>query len=120
MNLVSIACRAAEENGASRIKRLTVDVGEMTGILPKYLFHYFPEASRKTACEGAELVVNEIKVIVTCACCGKDYHPEPANDRSCPYCRGTAGKIKSGRELMVSEIIADEDQGGSNDSKGTL
>ena len=104
MNLVSTACSAAAENGASKVKRLTVDVGEMTGILPKYLFHYFPEASKGTLCEGAELVVNEIKVTIACAACGKDYHPDVSNDRSCPYCRGTAGRIKSGRELLVSDI----------------
>jgi len=104
MNLVSTACRAAEENGAQKVKRLTVDVGEMTGILPKYLFHYFPEASKGTLCEGAELVVNEIEILVTCASCGQDYHPDISNDRCCPFCKGTAGKIKRGRELMVSDI----------------
>ena len=107
MNLVSLACRAAEENGASHIKKLTVDVGEMTGILPKYLFHYFPEASKGTLCEGSELIVNEVPITIECAQCGKDYHPDIANDRSCPFCRGTIGKIKSGRELMVSDIIVD-------------
>jgi len=104
MNFVSIACRTAEENGARKVKKLTVDVGEMTGILPKYLYHYFPEASKGTLCEGAELVVNEIEVRVTCARCGKDYHPDISNDRSCPFCKGTEGTIKNGRELMVSDI----------------
>ena len=107
MNLVTAAADAAEKNGVSKVLKLTVDVGEMTGILPKYLIYYFPEASKGTVCEGAELIINEIPVTISCTDCGKDYHPEASNDRSCPFCGSARGKIKNGRELSVSDIVCD-------------
>lgn len=106
VNLMNIAEKAARENGAAKIRRLTLDVGAMTGIEPRYLQYYFPQASAGTMMEGAELVVNEIPVVITCRDCGIDYTPSKENDRRCPVCGSAAGAIVSGRELAVASIEA--------------
>ena len=109
VRLAGIAEANARAQGAVRVRKMTVAVGAMTGILPVYLKKYFPEATRGTLLEGAELVCDEIPVQVCCAGCGGTYAPNAENGRKCPVCGDVRGKVVAGRELTVVSLEIEEE-----------
>ncbi len=101
-----MAEQAADKSEA--ITSLTVEVGELSGVLPEYLHRYFPEASKGTRCEGARLDVNYIAAEVTCKDCNNPYHPSKDNNYRCPVCNGKDGSIIHGRELNLLSVTVDQ------------
>lgn len=111
LRFVNLALKRAREAGASGICSLTVAVGEMTDIVPEYLYRYFPDAVRGTILEGAELKVEVVPVKIRCAACGEIYHPEKSNAYRCPACGGSEGEICQGRGMRLREICCVEEEG---------
>ncbi len=60
-SVIKQAAAAAEEREASRITRIRLAVGEMSGLEESSIRLYFEEISKGTLAEGAELVVNSAK-----------------------------------------------------------
>jgi len=108
VRFVNLALNKARENGACGVRSLTVSVGEMTDIVPEYLYKYYPDAVKGTIMEGSALKVEVIPVKIRCAGCGEYYHPERANSYACPVCGSSEGRICEGRgmELKALEIVA--------------
>lgn len=104
IRLVDIAVRCAGEQGAEKVSRIDVDVGAMTGIIPEWLEHYFPQASAGTCAEGAILEIHSIPVKAKCMSCGKVYIPDRGHDRACPSCGSKNASLISGRELAVRSV----------------
>ena len=73
LNMLDTLDAAAKRYGVSRIASVSVDVGEMTGIVPVYMHGVWPEAVNGTICAGSELYINMVKAIAHCADCGKDW-----------------------------------------------
>ena len=63
LRLADLAIRRAEEQHAKRITKITVDVGETSGVIPYYLQKYLPEAAAGTILEGARMVTREIRML---------------------------------------------------------
>jgi len=104
LRFVNLALRRAGECGAVRVHSLTVDVGEMTDIVPEYLHKYYPEAVRGTILEGAELRVKVVPVRIRCAGCGEEYHPDREHSYACPACGSSEGEILAGKGMTLSEL----------------
>ena len=101
-SFVEIADRAARTNGAKRVKYVTLEVGEMTGVIPKYMLDYYPDVCEGTLLEGSELRIEEVKALAFCKGCGNTYSPVE-HDR-CPACAGTKREIIQGNSLMLKEL----------------
>jgi len=104
VKLVNMAIEEASASDASHIMSMTVKVGEMTGILPRYLHRYFPQATAGTIAEGAQLQIIEVPVRIRCLDCGTEYEPTKVPGRRCPQCESVKGKILSGRELTLESL----------------
>ncbi len=104
IHLVNLASEAAQREGGGRISSMEVSVGGMSGILGYYLKQYFPEASKGTAAEGAQLIIHEVPVRVHCLQCGMEYEPDREHDRVCPQCHSASGKIIAGRDVVLDSI----------------
>ena len=104
VRFVNQAIEEANKERAGRVSRLLVSVGEMTDVLPEYLYKYYPLAVKDTILEGSELSVEMVPVIVECAGCGKEYHPERENKYRCPYCSDANGKVIAGRDVVLESI----------------
>ena len=95
----------SEKNTVSRVHKIVVQVGEMTGVIPMYLHRYYPEAVKGTALEGSELETEELPAQVRCTECETVYHPEVGNDYSCPNCKSIRGVVVEGREVRLKEVV---------------
>lgn len=107
LNIVRSAEQAAAANHVKKIHRLTLQVGELTGVIPGYVHACWPAAIENTILDGAELVIEEIDGVGTCQDCGFDYlvleNLKPQYP-ICPKCGSGRWKVKSGREVMIKDI----------------
>ena len=100
--ILNIAFDYAEQNKASKISKITLKLGEMSGVELEALNMSFEVLIKNTIAEGAELIVNKVPIIGQCNKCGKDFHIEHYNF-FCPECNGIL-ILKSGRELQVESL----------------
>ncbi len=93
----------AQSEGASRIVRVVIDIGEMSGVNAKEIQEYFALLSQQTLAEGAKLLINEIPLKVRCLSCSNEYSAS-GYKMSCPGCGSIASELISGNELRVKEM----------------
>ncbi len=104
IKFINMAEEAASDEPEATIKKLSVRIGEMTGVLPEFLYRYFPDASAGTRCEGADFEVDFVPVEVKCKGCGRSYHPQRDNGYCCPACGSKDATYLRGRELELVSI----------------
>lgn len=104
MSVMKIALDAAEKQGASKITRIKVKAGEMEGIVADSMQFHFEHLKIGTIAEGAELVVEQVPLIIECSTCGEQSHVDAFEVVICPKCRNFTVEVISGRELMVESI----------------
>ena len=100
--ILNIAFDYAKQNKASKITKITLKIGEMSGIELEALNMSFDVLVKDTIAEEAKLIVNRIPLIGKCNKCGKDFHIEQYNF-FCPECDGIL-ILQSGRELQVESL----------------
>ena len=100
--ILKIAFDYAEQNHSSKIDRITLKIGEMSGVEIEALNLSFDVLTKDTIAEGAELVINKIPIVGQCNKCGKEFQVEHYNF-FCPDCDGVL-ILKSGRELQVESL----------------
>ncbi len=105
---INIAVKELKKNPSVIPVKLVVEVGEMTGVLPEYLYKYFPAAAKDTPLADAALEVISVPVEVICSTCRTTYHPDQSNGYSCPSCGGKGVKLLHGRECMVKQLEVKE------------
>ena len=91
-----------------RVKKIVVQVGEMTGVIPMYLHRYYPEAVKGTYLEESELETEDLPAMVHCLDCGTEYHPDIENNYSCPKCKSIQGKVIQGRDVLLKEVVLED------------
>jgi hydrogenase nickel incorporation protein HypA/HybF len=93
----------------ARVARVHLAVGKLSAIVPDSLRFCFSIATKDTALEGAELVIDTRPVVAVCKACGH----RQAIERpifTCQACESGDLTLESGRELDITSIeIAEED-----------
>ncbi len=111
IGFMDIALKELEKHPHASVRRLVVEVGEMTGVLPEYLHKYFPLAAKDTPLKDAVLEVVSIPVEAECAACANRYHPGKANHYRCPNCGEKNARLLHGRECGVKRLVIEEPDG---------
>lgn len=107
--------RIAAEHGATRVERIVLQVGPLSGIEPALLKNAFPLASAGTPADGASLVIEGSPVEVTCTVCGAVSEALP-NRLLCAACGDFRTRVTSGEEMtLVSlELTTSDDPAGQS------
>ena len=92
-----------EEQDLKEVSSVTVEVGEMSGVLPDY-FKECWNVARADEFSNTSLKLELIPVVAKCSC-GCEYELLK-NSRICPKCKKTDYEIIAGREFNVKEIEA--------------
>ena len=99
----------AEENSVSRISSVTLQIGEVTGIIDEYLIDCWDWAKKKEpVMDEALLKIEKLPAVTHCDGCGGDY-PTVAHGKTCPYCGSTDTWLLSGNEFLIKEIEVYDD-----------
>jgi hydrogenase nickel incorporation protein HypA/HybF len=102
-SLVELASAHAADNGAIRVKAISVRMGVLCGI-GRSLYFCFEPASRGTACEGASLRIEEVPLRVRCEHCDDVKTPKALYNFRCPDCGYPTPGVVSGREMELVSI----------------
>ncbi len=103
MSIVDIAESYAKREGASKILKITLDLGEHSGAVAESVEFCFDACSRGTMAEGSVLEINRVKAEALCAGCGTTFHPETAIF-ICPRCGDIGANLVAGEELQVHKM----------------
>ena len=119
--VVKEVSKVAEENNVSRIKSVTLEFGEVSGIVTSYLYDYWNWYTKKfPVFEGSELKCEEIPAVTWCDNC-KITYSTVTYGKTCPHCGSGNTWLLRGNEMRIKqvEVFEDGEEGsGELDAKG--
>ena len=101
--ILDIALDYAARNDAKRIGKISLLLGEMSGVETEALTFCFSSLVRGTIAEDAELALHRVPLLGRCRSCGAETHIEHYNF-TCPACHTGQLDILSGREMQVEYL----------------
>ena len=104
--ILSIALEQAEAAQASKIIRINLTIGELSGIVDDCVQFYFELLSRDTIAAEASLAFYQPPTRLRCRNCDTTFSPDDL-DWACPNCREQKIEIVSGRECFIDSIEVD-------------
>jgi hydrogenase nickel incorporation protein HypA/HybF len=114
--LVEQAERIARER-QSRVIRLMLKIGPLSGVESELLRRAFPLASAGTCCEGAALEFLAAPVTVYCPDC-MTTSEVAANKLLCPECGNWRTSLASGDEMVLQTVELETRAANGNESTG--
>lgn len=102
-SLLALAIENAEKAKASKILRIYLVVGELSGVVEECVDFYFSLLSKDTIAAQASLFFTHIPAQVRCRNCSTVFTPEKF-DFHCPECQEQQIEIIAGRELYIDSM----------------
>jgi len=91
----------AREQGIARVRAVHIRVGALSGVVRDALLFSWDVVTAQTICEGSELRVEEVPLVVYCDCCAGERAPRPGSGLICPDCSSISPRIVRGREMQL-------------------
>ncbi|NLH00929.1 MAG: hydrogenase maturation nickel metallochaperone HypA [Clostridiales bacterium] len=105
-NIIKTIEDVGEEHGLTQVSSVTLEIGEVSAIIPEYLIDCWKWAAAKSQLlKGSELKVITLKAFTYCENCGKSY-PTVEYKKICPYCQSEDTYLLTGNEVNIKEIEA--------------
>ena len=102
-SLLAIAIENAEKAKASKILRIYLVVGDLSGVVDEAVEFYFSFLSRNTIAEQASIFFMHTPAQLRCRNCNITFTPERL-DFHCPECKEQQTEIIGGRELYIERM----------------
>lgn len=101
----------AKENNVEHIKQVTLEIGEVSGVVHEYLTDCWDWAvnkkkDRSPVLFGSKLVIEATPAVTVCNACQKTYSTVE-HGRTCPYCKSEDTVLLHGNEMNIKEIEAE-------------
>lgn len=97
----------AIENDVNHISSVTVEVGEVSTVIPDYLVDCWKwNCKRVPLLTDCELVFETIKAVTYCEDCQREY-PTVEYGKICPHCGSEKTYLIRGNEVNIKEITVD-------------
>ena len=98
----------AEENNVKKIASVTLEFGEVSGIVTSYLYSYWDWYTKKFPLfTGTKLICEEIPAVTWCDDCKKTY-PTVAFGKTCPHCGSGNTWLLQGNEMNIKQIEVED------------
>ena len=107
LHLAKTLDETAEEEGLTKIGSMTLQVGEVSGIITDLFteaWDYFKV--RHPVLKESELILETIPAVTWCDNCKKTYETVKYG-RECPYCHSGETWLLKGNEVVIKEITAE-------------
>ncbi len=103
---IDLLKEVGQENGLTSISRVSLALGEVSGVIDSYLLDCWRwAADREDLLRGAELRIEPVSAITVCNACGKTYGTIEFG-RTCPHCGSGDTVLLQGNEIEILEIEA--------------
>ena len=94
----------AEKNGVQHVNSVTLEIGEVSGVVHELLTDCWNWAAKKEPLlAGARLVIETIPAVTHCDDCGQDYETVKYA-KVCPHCGSEHTWLLRGNEFNIKEI----------------
>mgnify|MGYP002601648561 FL=1 len=94
------------ENNLSTVGSVTLEIGEVSGIIPKYVQDCWDWAIKDTPyLKNTELKIETLPAVTYCEDCKQTY-PTVKYAKICPHCKSEHTYLLSGNEYTIKEIEA--------------
>ncbi len=104
--IIDTVDKLAVENHLNKIGSVTLEVGEVSGIIPSYLSDFWLYARKKSDfLKEAELKIETLPAVTFCQDCKQTY-PTVQYAKECPHCHSTNTFLITGNEYNIKEIEA--------------
>lgn len=105
-HMIKTVERVAAANDLQKIASVTLELGEVSGVVPHELTSCWNWAVAQTnVMEGAELKIETIPAVTLCESCNHTY-PTVPQGRVCPLCGSEQTVLVRGNEINLKEIEA--------------
>ncbi|TEB04086.1 Hydrogenase/urease nickel incorporation protein HypA [Pelotomaculum schinkii] len=103
--VVKLAEEIAMKNNVKRIDSISIEVGELSGILPVFLEKYYPVVvENKEILKSSTLLIQNVPGEALCRECHSLYNVMK-NEGKCPRCQSRNKTILGGREFVLKNIM---------------
>ena len=105
-DLWKVVLAEAEKNKITKITKLTIVLGEASGIERDFLNHSFVDHifAEEEIAKEARVEYEIVPLSAQCNVCSKDIMPSEMKNLHCPHCGSQDLNIKSGHEVYVKSI----------------
>jgi hydrogenase nickel incorporation protein HypA/HybF len=100
---IRMAIEAAKARQASRVTRIHLRVGGMSGVVPEALNFAFDVVTQHTIAEGAVLQIEKVAPACWCASCQVEFDCMDFLNE-CPRCGALSSELRRGRELDLANV----------------
>lgn len=98
--------KLAVEQELTKVSSVTLELGEVSGIIPDYLKDFWLFARKRSELlKETELKIETLSAVTFCQDCKKTY-PTIPQGKECPYCKSFNTFLVTGNEFNIKEIEA--------------
>ena len=100
--------RIAGQENAVRVRSVTVELGDLSGVVRRFLAECWEAVAAGTAYADTELRIHPVPGTAQCLDCDRTFVADIESLR-CPNCGGVKLKPLSGQDLTIAEIEIEEE-----------
>ena len=107
--------QVAKDNNVEHINRVVVQIGEVSTVIPDYLYDCWNwNAKKSPILEGCKLEVERIPAITFCEDCEQEYETVK-HGKICPHCKSENTYLVQGNETLIKEIEVEDTGDGEHE-----
>lgn len=105
-HIIDAVEKIVADNGLSEVSVVTLELGEVSAILPEYLTDCWNWAVKKTEhLKACRLETEQIPAVTVCEDCEKTYSTV-LHGKICPFCQSPQTHLVTGNEVLIKQIEA--------------
>ncbi len=110
-HIIDTVEEAARENNIQKVQSVTVEIGQVSTVIPEYLTDCWAWAVKKkgTLLQDCAMEVERIPAVTHCDGCGQDYGTVE-HGKTCPHCGSNDTWLLTGNEINIKEITVLEEE----------
>jgi len=101
--LLDMCEKNAKQNNATKITKVEIKVGKLSGVEPHLLETAFNTFEEETVCDGAEFVIHLQDVIIRCHQCNQEA-TLIQNEFLCPFCQSDDITVIDGEDIFLMRL----------------
>lgn len=102
-DLIKLCETNALKNNATKIHKIEISVGKLSGVEPHYIKITFDTFKKGTICDETELIIRTQEVIVECQDCSFEGEIDE-NTFVCPKCSSKDIVVTLGEDLLLMKL----------------
>ncbi len=101
--MMKTVSRIIESEGDVVVRSITVELGDLSGVVPRFLAECWEAVTDGTPFAATELILHSVPATARCLDCGETFVIR-VDDLRCPACRSDKLKPMSGQDMTIAEI----------------